>query len=592
MKTILHIRIILFLGVVLMPGFSGCSFGSDIEPIIDIVHRGELPGYASYGYGGIVVTEDSLATETAVRVLRRGGNAVDAAVAAAFALAVTLPEAGNLGGGGFMVVRDPKTRELWSLDFREKAPLAATPDMYQKLADSGNKEVSKLGAIAAGIPGTTAGLHAAWKKSGTVRWEQLVAPAIQMARSGIEVNARLHKNLNEKRDELLQFESTRSVFFRNGEPIQPGYTLTQPDLANALEQIAGDGPAAFYTGDIADRLVDAVSAAGGIWSKEDISGYQPVFRKPIRIALDKKKDIELVTMGPPSSGWLVFGQALTLLEGLGSLRYRHDDPRRVVDLVEVLRLAFADRNTQLADPKHMTATVDGLLSHDYLDKRMELFPSKMPGDSRQINGGMPKPESDNTTHIVVIDDQGGVVSLSTTLNATLGGKWVVPGVGILLNNQMDDFDTRPGEPNLYGLVGTGVNAVRPGARMLSSMSPSIVLRDGDVWFALGARGGPRIISAVLQVILHRWNDAMPLPSAVATPRVHHQWWPDTIFLEKSRQLPRLWSALEAMGYALDTKPTIGRVIAAERLPTGGYVGVRDPRITGLARTVEPYVNER
>ncbi|MFQ5511977.1 MAG: gamma-glutamyltransferase [Candidatus Krumholzibacteriia bacterium] len=591
--------------------------------------RTQLPPYAAAGTGGMVVTEDSLATGTGVRVLRAGGNAVDAAVAAALALAVVFPQAGNLGGGGFMLAYDPGARDTWAVDFRETAPGAAHRGMYEALALKGIEDASTLGPLAAGIPGSPAGLYAAWKKGGSLPWRDLVTPAVRLARGGFAVRELLRKDIGDKRSGLERYVSSTGIFFVDGEVPPQGARLVQPDLARVLEALADHGPDAFYNGDIANTLVSKVREAGGIWTLEDLADYRPVFREPVTIALRRdmrppfrrgrrgrelpgtsrgrwpgdwpvggvgrrvsEADVTIVTMPPPSSGALVFAETLALMKAQRALRWGRDDPRRAVAFVEALRLAFADRNTQLADPKHMPVPLDSLIGPKYLRRRAALLPKEPPGDSSKLPGARSVPIGTgvrNTTHIVVIDDRGGTVSLTTTLNSLFGCKWVVPGTGIFLNNEMDDFDTRPGSPNIYGLVGTGVNSVRPGARMLSSMSPTIVMRNDEVWFALGARGGPKILTAILQVILGRWRDGMSLVEAVEASRIHHQWLPDRVIFEEENMVESLFEKLKGMGYEVGfkvgMKPTFGKVMAAERLGEGKYLGVTDPRTMGKAMAV-------
>jgi len=562
---------------------------------VPIADRDAIDGYVegdesfwAAGSGGIVVTEEVNATRVAVDILRAGGNAIDAAVAATFALAVTYPEAGNIGGGGFVVAYDAGAGDFWALDFRETAPAAAHEDMYMELAGR-RPDAAVFGPLACAIPGTPAGLHAAWQKSGSMVWAQLVAPAVDLASGGFAVGERLSESLASKRADLRRCYSTRKIFFKNERPLRQGERLVQKDLGASLAQIAREGPSAFYHGTLAHRLVRGVRAAGGIWTREDLAGYRPLFRKPCRIIVQESQAtrIELVTMPPPSSGAVVFGQTLAFMKSQGTLDLPAGDPRRLAGLVEALRLAFADRNTRLADPARMSTTIDELLSPDYLAGRAKLLPVEPPGDSNAISGGHPGAESVNTTSVVVMDGRGNVVSLTTTVNALFGSKFVAPGTGILLNDEMDDFDTLPGKPNLYGLVGSGVNAVAPGARMLSSMSPTIVLKNGEPWLALSSRGGPRILTSILQVFLYRCFDGMDLVKAVAAPRVHHQWWPDEVLFEDKDTMDKMRKALAAMGYKTGIKDAIGRVIAVERLGDGKYLGVRDPRISGLALPVDP-----
>ena len=546
----------------------------------------EQEKFHATGRDGIVVTEDDYATQAAVEILRSGGNAIDAAVTAAFVMAVTFPSAGNIGGGGFVVVRDGVCGDIWSLDFREVAPEAATHDMYVRLDSIGLVDGSLLGPSAAGIPGTPAGLHAIWLQGGSTDWATLLRPAIDLARNGFVVSPELGAVFVRVSDALGSFESTRALFFENDEVLRSGDTLVQSRLGEILEQIAIHGPSSFYEGPIAKQLVEDVRANGGIWSLDDLLSYKPIFREPVEIPLDDDEDIVVYTMAPPTSGALVIAQSFAFMHAQHAFEHDPDSPERSAALAESFRLAFADRNTKLADPDFDGPPIASLISKAYLEERAALLPAAPPGNSAILGEGLWKKEPDDTTHIVVMDSSGNVVSLTYTLNGSFGSKWISPRTGVLLNNEMDDFDTRPGEPNLYDLVGSGVNIVRPKARMLSSITPTIVLRAGEPWFALGASGGPRIASAVVQVIMNRWMNGMTLPDAVAHPRVHHQWLPETSSLDEDRQIPGLGERLRGMGYQVDTKPSLGKVFAAERLADGRFVGVCDPRAGGWAMAVK------
>jgi gamma-glutamyltranspeptidase/glutathione hydrolase len=538
------------------------------------------------GRGGIVVSEDSLATLVGVEVLMAGGNAVDAALATALALAVTFPEAGNLGGGGFLLAYDAVDRTVWGLDFRETAPAAADPEMYLRLEAEGVADASTVGPLAGAIPGTPAGLFAAWRRGGTVSWRRLVEPARVLAAEGFRVGAHLHGELAEKASALGAFPSTRAVFFRGDSVVAEGDRLVQADLAGVLAAIAADGAVAFYRGPLARRMVAAVREAGGIWSADDLAAYEALPRHPIVIPLDTRTRLEVIALPPPSAGAVVLAETLALLRAQTALSLPASSPRRAAALVEAQRLAFEVRNTRLADPAFMGEPFERLLEPAYHRALAARLPARPPGRSRAV-ALEEVIESGNTTHIVAIDARGGVACLTTTVNGAFGGKWVIPGTGILLNNQMDDFDTRPGRPNLYDLVGSGLNGVQPGARPLSSMSPTLVMRAGEPWLALGARGGPRIHSAIAQVILRRVFDGTDLATAVAAPRIHHQWLPDAVFFEALAPDTTLRAALDEMGYDTETLDFIARVMAAERLPDGRFAGVVDPRTTGLALAVEP-----
>jgi len=526
-----------------------------------------------------------MATLVGVEVLREGGNAVDAAVAVAFALAVTFPEAGNIGGGGFLVMHDSARDMEGALDFREKAPLAAYPELYTILADSGNPDASREGVLSSGIPGSPAGLYTAWEEWGSLPWERIVNPSVELALDGFPVGEGLLKRLSDASKYAAKYRSFREGFYPNGVLPKVGDILIQEDLGGVLSIVAKDGVEPFYRGALAEKLVSEVRKAGGIWTLEDLENYRAEIRDPVRIAFPDRSGVELIAMPPPSSGALVIGQTLAYLEFQGALDRRAENARRAAALVESLRLAFADRNTKLGDPGSMPVPLTELLSHAYLIERSAMLPSSYPGDSRSVPSDLPGRESDNTTHICVIDRNGMTVSLTTTLNSLFGSKWIVPGTGILLNNQMDDFNAVPGKPNLYKLVGYEVNDVKPGARMLSSMAPTIVLKEGEVWFALGARGGPRILTSVLQVIINRCIDGMNLVDAVAAPRIHHQWYPDAVYFEKEVEAHELRKSLDSLGYHVEFRPMVGKVLAVERLPGGELIGVVDPRTCGLAMPV-------
>lgn len=547
------------------------------------------------GQGGVVVSGDSLATRVGRSVLRRGGNAADAAVATAMALAVTHPQAGNLGGGGFLLFHDPGRGRSRALDFRETAPLAAHEELYLDLAREGRPDASRVGPLSAGIPGSVAGLHALWEAEGSLPWAELLRPAFRLAVEGFPLGRRSAEALAEKRDRVGRHPSSRAVFFRDGRPLREGERLVQPALAETLRRLMQEGPGTFYHGSVGRRLVSGVRAAGGLWEEEDLAHYQAVWREPGRVLLEPRRGIEVLTMPPPSSASVVLAQTLGFLQRQRADLFEPTSRERARAWVESLRLAFADRNAHLADPAEMEMDWRELTEPDYLRRRSRLLPRVGEiGDSDWVGAGAPRPEdrpraSHETTHLVVIDARGRCVSLTTTLNALYGSGFVEPATGILLNDQMDDFDTRPGEPNMYGLVGTGSNVVRGGRRMLSSMSPTIVLRDGRTWLGLGGRGGPRILSGVAQVLWSRVVDGWPLDRAVAAPRVHHQWRPDSVRLEERGHWPGLRRALEAWGYSCEVLTTNGKVHAAEWTADGRFEAVADPRDEGMALCVDPPV---
>ncbi len=539
------------------------------------------------GRGGIVVSGDSLATQVGVDILRRGGNAADAAIATAMALAVTHPEAGNLGGGGFLLVHNALRHWTGALDFRETAPHAAHESMYQDLTALGDPKASTIGPLAAGIPGSVAGLHALWEREASLPWADLLEPAFRLAVDGFPVGPRTVRRLQEKRAILGRFPSTRAVFFRGGRPLRTGEALRQPALAETLLRLRQEGPGAFYRGSIARDLVRGVEEAGGNWTLEDLAEYRAQWRPPGRVPLEGAEGVQWWTMPPPSSGSVVLGQTMAFLHRQRADLFSPLSVERARAWIESFRLAFADRNQHLADPRFMEVGWRELIHPRYLRLRSRLLPRVGEiGRSEWIGPGHPSRESQDTTHLVVIDARGNCVSLTTTLNALFGSGFVEARTGVLLNDEMDDFDTRPGEPNRYGLIGQGPNVVRGGARMLSSMAPSILLRDGRVWLALGGRGGPRILTAVAQVVYARVFDGWRLDRAVSAPRVHHQWYPDEVRLEEGRIWPGLKTSLDAMGYSTRTAANNGKVHAAELSPDGRFFGVADPRDQGLARCVD------
>lgn len=561
------------------------------------------------GVGGVVACEDSLAAEVGIQVLRDGGNAADAAIAIALALAVTHPQAGNLGGGGFLLGFDATRDRAWAVDFRETAPQAADSTFYLRLDAAGKPRASLEGSLSAAIPGSPAGLHAAWERHGELPWRRLVAPAVELAEAGFTVSRALADALAERVAEHPAIAAGAAPLYPGGRPPREGDRLSVRQLAAALRTLEDEGPEPFYHGEIAAALVDGVRAAGGVWTLDDLRSYRPRWVEPARLPLQfpravggstdggRPADLTMLAMPPPSSSAMVLGQTLAFLRQQPAAALPAGDAGRAAALVEALRLAFADRNTHLADPARMRVDLGQLLDPSYLEARARLLPPPgHAGQSSGIGAGEPgqqrrRREGSHTTHIAVLDALGSAVSLTTTLNDNFGSGWMPPGTGILLNDEMDDFDTRPGEPNLYGLVGQGRNAVAGGMRPLSSMSPLIVLRDGRPWLVLGAAGGARILTAVLQVLAYRIQDGMPLPQAVAAPRVHHQWLPDAVWEEEGRRWPGLGPALRARGYELLTRDVIGRVHAVELRDDGRFVGVADPRARGRAQTVSP-VSER
>ena len=543
-------------------------------PWTDVV----LAQRVSHGSGGVVVSESPEATRVGIDVLRGGGNAVDAAIAVAMMLAVTFPEAGNLGGGGFMLVRESAHEPVWCLDFRETAPSGMYPEFYEERARDGDAKAATMGPLSAAIPGTPRGLYEAWQRGGSVPWPALVRPARESAESGIVVDVNLHEQLLSRRKDLVRYPSTVAVFFPHDRCPEVGDTLRFPDLANTLRLLEAGGGDAFYTGAFARAIVAGVRTAGGTWELHDLGAYAPVFREPMSVEIPDR-GLTIVSAPPPSSGGFVFSEILLLLAQQSvpaSL-----DPAHVPDLVTALGVVFRDRNAVLADPLAMTTSVDSLLGAKRLAELWKQGPH--PERGGQENDGTPR-ESYDTTHLVVMDAMGGVVSLTTTINGIFGSKFIAPGTGVLLNNEMDDFDTRPGKANMYGLVGRGPNDVRAGMRMLSSMSPTFVMKGDEVILALGARGGPRILTSVFQVILARFEQELDLAFAVSRPRLHYQSMPDTVLYQAGLS-PLVLDRLDRRGYATKMVEQVGKVLAAERTGPDSFTGVVDPRSCGVAQTV-------
>ncbi len=530
------------------------------------------------GRHGAVVTAEPHATRVGLEVLRAGGNAVDAAVAVFLALAVTHPGAGNLGGGGFLVIRMADGTAT-TFDFRERAPAAAHRDMYLRADGSVDPDRSVVGALAAAVPGSPAGLVAALARFGSRPLAELAAPAIALARDGFEVSHFLAADLQEAKPLLGRFPSTRKVFFAGDEPLGAGTRLRQPDLAATLDRFARGGRDGFYGGETAALIAAQMRPDGGAISLADLAAYEVKERPALR---GTYRGHEILTMAPPSSGGVALLQMLNLLEpyDLGSLGFAGSRSTHL--LVEVMKRAYADRARWLGDPEHYAVPLEGLVSKAYADVRRAGIRSDR---VTQTEPGKPDgaPESDDTTHFSVVDAAGNAVACTTTINSTFGSGLVVEGAGFLLNNEMDDFSAKPGVPNQFGLIGGTANAVGPGKRPLSSMTPTIVIADGRVRLVLGSPGGGRIINTVLQVVVNVLDHGMPIETAVAAPRVHHQWRPDVVRWERNALAPDVRTVLQGMGHVLADRPlAIGRCQAIEIAIDGTRTAVADPRSGGSA----------
>ncbi len=525
-------------------------------------------------------TASPYATTVGLSVLRSGGNAIDAAVAVGFALAVAHPEAGNLGGGGFLVYYDAKTKGMWTLDFRETAPGAASKDMFA-LPDGKISPDIRSGGRSVAVPGTVAGLAAAHERFGSRPWKELLAPAIAMARDGLRIDAQLAADLAaEKHDRNIDnFPSTKALFFPDGTPLPAGTKLVQSELAATLQAIAALGAAGFYDGDVATHLVDAVKANGGLVSYKDLREYKPLWRAPLELSF---AEYALYTVAPPSGGGIVLAEALNILSGydLGAAGFQ--TPRAIHLEIEAERRAAIDRSRYIGDPAMSRIPYRDLLSAQRAAQwRASIDQKRATPTALLTEPAMTVAEGNHTTHFSIVDAKGNIVSLTTTLNENFGSGFVVPGGGFFLNNSMDDFSAGGGKPNRYGLVQSSANSIEPGKRMSSSMTPVIVFRQGKPFLALGTRGGPAIPTTVLQVLLNIIVYKKSLVDAIAAPRYHHQGMPEDLFYERGRAPKLLLESLSAMGHGIRDRDSIGDVHALQ-FERGKIIAVADPRGGGAA----------
>ncbi|MEL7297039.1 MAG: gamma-glutamyltransferase [Pseudomonadota bacterium] len=551
---------------------AGSAVAQQAQPsIIDYGAR----HHAATDADGMVAVQNAIAAEVGAAVLADGGNAVDAAVAVGMTLAVTLPRAGNLGGGGFMLVYLAEDDQTIAIDYRERAPAAATRDMY--LDENGDPDpmASRFSYRAAGVPGTVAGMHHALSRYGTMSWEQILLPAIRIAENGMRVSPDLAQALARRRDRLGRDPATLKAYYKpNGEPYATGEILKQPDLAWSLKRIAANGPDAFYRGAIADRIVAAMEANGGLITAEDLASYAPTEREPVQ---GTYRGLKIVAMPPPSSGGVLIIQMLNVLEqfdlaeaGFGSAQHLHW-------MTEVMRTAYADRSQHLGDPDFYREPYDWLMSKAYAQEiAAQIDPAKARKSALVAPAVAPVAESPDTTHYGIMDRDGNTVVNTYTLNFSYGSGITIPGTGILLNNEMDDFSAKPGTPNGFGLLGNEANAIGPGKRPLSSMTPTIVFRDGRPWIATGSPGGSRIITTVLQVMINLIDFEMSPSDAVAAPRIHHQWFPDKLFMEAGFS-PDTFKLLQSMGHDADMRRRTMGSAQTIVFEDGLMRGAADPR---------------
>ncbi len=524
-------------------------------------------------YKGMVVCAYPDAASVGLNILKKGGNAIDAAVAVQFALAVTLPEAGNIAGGGFMVYR-PANGLANTLDFREKAPAGASTNMYLDAAGSVIPDMSLSTAQASGVPGSVDGMTEAHKKYGKLKWPELVEPAIALARDGFKITKRLAADLNRNAADFKQRNPGKKYFLKDT-PWQEGDLLVQADLAKTLELIRDKGREGFYGGDVAAKLIAEMQSGRGLITKTDLKNYHSVWRKPI---IGVYKGYKIITMPPPSSGGIALLQLLHSVEKYPLHKWGYNTDSTVQVIVEAERRVYADRSKYLGDPDFFKVPVDSLLKPAYIDARMKNFNWAAATPSSNIQAGsFVGYESDQTTHYSIVDGEGNAVSITTTLNGSFGSKIVVGGAGFLLNNEMDDFSAKPGTPNMYGLIGGKANSIQPGKRMLSSMTPTIVEKDGQLFMVVGTPGGSTIITSVFQAILNVIEFDKDMQEAVAARRFHHQWLPDVIDAEKDALDTSVINNLTKKGYKFKVGTGIGRVDAILKTKWGYYQGGADPR---------------
>lgn len=532
----------------------------------------------------IIASQHELASKIGADIIKRGGNAVDAAIAVGIALAVVYPEAGNLGGGGFMLIRFNDGRTT-SIDYREMAPRAATRDIFvgkdgKVISGEGG---STIGYRASGVPGTPAGFDYAFKKygSGKLKWAELVAPARKLAQDGYVLSYRLANLFKSYKDNLEKYEDSRKIFLNGGKFYEEGDIFKQPELAQTLARIEQNGAMEFYTGKTAQLIAADMKANNGLITLEDLKNYKPKERVPLR---GNYRGHEIITMPPPSSGGIVMLQTLKMLETSDIKKMTYNSAEKYHVLAESLRRSFADRAEFMADPDFADVPVSKLLDSTYLNKRRETIDPKKASTSKDIgHGTIIGNEPMETTHYSVVDAAGNVVSNTYTINDLYGSAVTAKGTGVLLNDEMDDFAARPGTPNLFGLIQGERNKVEGGKRPLSSMTPTIVLRkDGKPWFAVGARGGPRIITAVLQSVINMIDHEMNIQEAIDAPRIHHQWFPDEIRTEPYGMSPDTRNILEAMGHRFGNVGYNASATGIEIDEKGVRLGAIDSRSDGAA----------
>ena len=546
-----------------------------VVPLVFFVHCRKRPAQptGTVASKAMVVSAREEASKIGVEIIKKGGNAFDAMVATEMALAVAYPYAGNLGGGGFMVYRKADGN-IGALDYREKAPLKAHKDMYLDSLGNVIPNMSTVGATAVGVPGTVAGIIEVHQKFGTLSLKEILTPVIALAIKGVVVTEKQEKRLAHYYEDFLKVNGNSSKFSKK---FKKGDTIKYPALAKTLTKVMEKGRDGFYTGEVAEKLAAFIQENGGFITQEDLQKYEAKWRQPV---VFKYKDLNIISMSPPSSGGVTMNQMFKMMEPFELSEYGHNSAKTIQLFTEVARRAYADRNYFLGDPDFVTIPLDILLSNTYLKERMEDFSFEKATLSSDIgHGAIEIIESSETTHYSIIDSEGNAVSVTTTLNGGYGSKLYSGELGVFFNNEMDDFSAKPGVPNMFGLIGAEANNIAPEKRMLSSMTPTIVEKDGALWLVLGTPGGSTIITAVTQTILNAYEFDLSMQEAVNAPRFHHQWLPDTLVFEPEAFSSELIRELKEKGYNINEEysTVIGKVDAIRVLPDGRLEGGADKR---------------
>ena len=541
--------------------------------ILNVCCKTEVPPSGLVTENAMVVSARQEASAIGSAILARGGNAFDAMVATELALAVAYPFAGNLGGGGFMVYRKANG-DVGSIDYREKAPASAHRDLY--LDEVGNviPGMSTLGATAVGVPGTIAGITEVHAKMGSLPFEEILAPVIALAKKGVVVTEKQARSMASQREIIAKISGEQSLFAQN---YVAGDTIKYPALANTLTAIAKIGRKAFYEGEMAEKIASFIQERGGLITTEDLANYEAVWRQPV---IFNYKDLRIISMSPPSSGGVTMHQIFKMIEPYDIKSFGHNSPEAIQLFTEASRRAYADRNFFLGDPDYSPIPLDVILSNAYLKKRMTNFSfDKATLSSEVSHGDVQIIESEETTHYSIVDQDGNAVSVTTTLNGAFGSKLYSEELGFFFNNEMDDFSAKAGVPNMFGLIGAEANSIEPGKRMLSSMTPTIVEKEGKLWMVVGTPGGSTIITAVAQTILNAYEHGLSMQDAVNAPRFHHQWLPDTVVFEPEGFSKSTLATLKEKGYLINEERSriIGKVDAIRVLKSGQLEAGADPR---------------